>query len=379
MALYKSTELTDKTVKIISDFQAGTIKPITTGIPHLDKACMGGLTPSLIVGITARSFSGKTFDLERIQSHIRENEPDVLQIHANWELGFFKILLRDISQKTGKTQAQILYEAPTEEDLKKLAEICNTHRNENIYYQNEPVSPEQFFEDIKSMIDLHPNKRILVTVDNIENLLDTKNNQKSSIDAFLTQVNRLKEMHWFITFVILNQLNDNILQRIDNPKQHKPKESDLYSSGAYYKLCDVVYVKILPWRLHITDKFMVFPKEAYPWLEDFKIFNNNTASFEPLGSAYYFYLKRRGSDIKDAQDIFAEKIFKKQDMLGYVEEKDSIPTPLFTNPPQFTSNATPSPQFENEVIPIPVIAFEDLNKAFDLPEKSDITNSDWPF
>jgi len=59
-----------------------------------------------------------------------------------------------------------------------------------------------------------------------ENILDTKNNQKSSIDAFLTQVNRLKDMHWFISFIILNQLNDNILQRIDNPKQHKPKESD---------------------------------------------------------------------------------------------------------------------------------------------------------
>ena len=328
--LYKSTELTNKTVSLITDFQSGKVKPITTGIPHLDKACGRGLTPSLIVGITARSFSGKTFDLERIQSHIREHHPDVIQFHANWELNFFKILLRDIAQKTGKTQSEILYNNPTSEDLIELGKVCDLHRNDNIYYENEPVTPEQFFEDVKELIKLHPNERLIVTVDNLENILDTKNNQKSSIDAFLTQVNRLKDMHWFISFIILNQLNDNILQRIDNPKQHKPKESDIYSSGQFYKLCDVLYVKILPWRLHITDKFMVFGKETYPWLEDFKLFGNgNTASFDPNGVAYYFYLKRRGSDIKDIEDIFAERIFKSEQS---IETKPTTSTPVFNTP-----------------------------------------------
>ena len=341
--LHKSTALTDKTIQLIADFQSGKVQPITTGIPHLDKACGKGLTPSLIVGITARSFSGKTYDLERIQSHIRKNHTDVIQLNANWELNFFKILLRDISQKTNKSQSEILYDNPTAEDLIKLKEICDEHRNDNIYYENEPVSPEQFFEDVKEVIRLHPKERIVVTVDNLENILDTKNNQKSSIDAFLTQVNRLKDMHWFISFIILNQLNDDILKRIDNPKQHKPKESDIYSSGQYYKLCDVLYVKVLPWRLHITDKFMVFAKEAYSWLEEFKVFGNgNTASFEPNGNAYYFYLKRRGSDIKDMQDIFAESIFKKEEVKDLtVKATPTFTTPTFT-PPQNLSAFEPS-------------------------------------
>ena len=334
MALHRSTDLTDKTVKIISDFQSGKVRPITTGIPHLDLACGKGLTPSLICGITARSFSGKTYDLERIQSHIREHHPDVIQLHANWELNFFKILLRDISQKTGKTQSEILYNSPTTEDLIELGKVCDLHRNDNIYYQNEPVSPEQFFIDVKELIDKHPNERLLITVDNLENVLDTKNNQKSSIDAFLTQVNRLKDMHWFISFVILNQLNDNILSRIDNPKMHKPKESDIYSSGQFYKLCDVVYVKVLPWRLHITEKFMVFGKESYNWLEDFKIFGNgNTASFEPNGVAYYFYLKRRGSDVKDTKDIFAERIFQVEKSESVSSAPTFSTTPVFEKPP----------------------------------------------
>lgn len=367
MALYKSTDLTNKTIKLIGDFQSGKVRPITTGIEHLDKACGKGLTPSLIVGITARSFSGKTYDLERIQSHIRKNHPDVIQMHANWELNFFKILLRDISQKTGKSQAEILYDNPTTEDLVKLKEICDVHRNDNIYYQNEPTSADVFFEDVKKLIDMYPNERLLVTVDNIENILDSKNNQKSSIDAFLTTVNRLKDMHWFISFVILNQLNDNILMRIDNPKQHKPKESDIYSSGQYYKLCDVLYVKVLPWRLHIVDKFMVFAKQAYSWLEDFKLYGStNTASFEPNGVAYYFYLKRRGSDVKDTQDVFAERIFKVEDT---DKPTKSIQTPTFTSekPPLFSTQ-------QIEKLP-PVKPNFSMENAFDIPETD---NSD-PF
>lgn len=350
MALYKSTELTNKTVKLITDFQNGKVKPIKTGIPHLDEVCLGGLTPSFILGITARSFGGKTYDLERIQSNIRNNYEDVTLVNCNWELSFFKILLRDIAQKTGKTQADILYQAPTKEDLIELGKICEVHRNDNVYYQNEPVSPEQFFEDIKSVIDNHPNQRIVVTIDNLENVLDTKNNQKSSIDALLTQINRLKDMHWFISFIILNQLNDNILQRLDNPKHHKPKESDIYSSGQFYKLCDVVYVKILPWRMHLTEKFMVFNKEAYSWLEDFKIYNANTASFEPVGNAYYFYLKRRGSDVKDVKDVFAESIFKKdevKELSVQSETKPSIQAPIFDTP-VFESTPPPPANFNME-------------------------------
>jgi len=263
-------------------------------------------------------------------------------------------LLRDISQKTGKTQAEILYDNPTKEDLIELGKICDIHRNDNIYYQNEPVTPEQFFDDVKELIEKYPLDRIVVTVDNLENVLDTKNNQKSSIDAFLTQVNRLKDMHWFISFIILNQLNDNILQRIDNPKLHKPKESDIYSSGQFYKLCDVLYVKVLPWRLHITEKFMVFGKDSYDWLDDFKVYGNgNTASFEPTGCAYYFYLKRRGSDIKDMQDIFAEKIFKKEEVKGLpTESRPSLP-PITFDTPTFDST-----------VPLPEVDFKNLNDVF---------------
>lgn len=347
--LKKSTELTNKTVKIIGDFQSGKIKPIPTGIDHLDRNCLGGLTPSLIVGICARSFAGKTFDLERIQRHILENNPDVVMMNGNYELNFFKILVRDICQKTGKRMDEILYNNPSIEELKELAEICDVHRNDNVYYQNEPVTGDEFYEDVMWLIEQYPNKKIVVTVDNLENVLDTKGTQKSSVDAFLTQINRLKDKHWFISFIILNQLNDNILDRLDNPKKHKPIERDIYGSGQFFKLCDVLYVKVLPWRMHLTDKFMVFSKNAYPWLEEFKLDNGNTDSFDPIGCAYYIYLKRRGTDVKDTKDVYAERIFEKNEVEGFEEIKSediSIPTlrPRQTEESDYVDLPTLSPE-----------------------------------
>jgi hypothetical protein len=75
---------------------------------------------------------------------------------------------------------------------------------------------------------------------------------------------------------------------------------------------------------------MVFGKDSYDWLDDFKIYGNgNTASFNPTGSAYYFYLKRRGSDIKDVKDVFAEKIF---DAPKQIETTTPFQTPVFSTP-----------------------------------------------
>lgn len=353
MALYRSKDLTEKTIALIEDFQSGKIKPIKTGIDHLDKSCLGGLTPSLIVGIAARSFSGKTYDLERIQRHILTNEPDTIVMNGNYELNFFKILVRDICQKTGKTMDEVLYNSPTVEELIELGKICDVHKNENVYYQNEPVTGDQFYEDVMWLIEKYPTKRIVITVDNLENVLDSKGSQKSSVDYFLTQINRLKDKHFFISFIVLNQLNDDILKRLDNAKNHKPIESDLYGSGQFFKLCDVLYIKVMPWRMHLQDKFMVFSKEAYSWLEEFKIQTGNTASFNPKGIVYYFYLKRRGVDIKDTKDVFAERLFTEEETTGFDSKR--VEAPLAGIPDM-------SMVIERQ------INYKDLPRAFDPPD-----------
>lgn len=315
MALHESKILTNKTVELISKFQKGIIKPISTGIEHLDEVLYGGLTPGIIVGIVGRSQGGKSYDLERIQRHLLKNHEDVVLVNGNYELNFFKLLIRDIVERTGKSMDDILFKEPKGRDLELFKEICNSHRRDGIYYQNEPVSSEQFYKDVLEVIEKHPEKKIVVTVDNLENILETKGSQKSSMDDFLTKINLLKDMHPFICFIVLNQMNDNYILRKDNIKTQRPIESDIYGSGQLLKLCDVLYIKLLPWRLGIVDKFCIFGEDMYEWLDEFKIYSDSspTASFDPIGVGYYFYLKRRNADIKDIKDVYAERIFSLKD------------------------------------------------------------------
>ena len=81
---------------------------------------------------------------------------------------------------------------------------------------------------------------------------------------------------------------------------------------------------------------MVFHKDMYSWLEDHKVHGNgNTASFDPYGRAFYFYLKLRAvRDEKNVQDIFIEQMFKKE-ASEQTTSTPSFTTPLFDTPPVF--------------------------------------------
>ena len=360
MALKTSRELTDESVVTIHKFQTGQLKPISVGIEHLNEALLGGLLPATILGIIGRTLNGKSYDMEKIQRHILENEEDVIFVNCNWELTHFKILTRDISFKSGKNIAEILFTPPSDESNKSLKEICDKHRRDNVFYQNEPVSPSIFEDDIDKVISDYPNHRIVVAIDNLENLLIEKGGQREAMDDLLKRINKLKNKHFFIAFIILNQMNDDYLKRMSNPKDQRPIDSDIFSTGQLIKLCDVLYVKMIPWRLGIRDKFMVFGKEMYPWLEEFKIYpTDKTASFDPFGTVYYFYLKQRSvADEKNIKDIFAERMFKREETDLPIESKKTF-TPTFT--PTFNK-----PEVEK---PSPVIPNFSMNEAFDIPKE----------
>lgn len=368
MALRTGKELTDETVITIGKFQSGELQPISTGICHLDKALLSGLTPGIVLGIVGRSSHGKSYDMERIQRHILKTQTDVLYVNCNWELSHFKLLLRDISQRTGDNIGKILFEKPTKEELLKLKEICDDNRTENVLYQNEPVTPDVFREDIEKVISENPNKKIVVAIDNLENILVSKGSQKESMDALLYQVNRLKNIHPYICFIVLNQMNQNYILRMDNPKNQRPIDSDIYGSDQLFKLCDVLYVKLIPWKLGIREKFMIFGKDMYHWLDEHKLFGSgNTASFDPFGRAYYFYLKLRAvRDEKNIQDLYIEQMFTKEE--SNVPNKTTTQSkPIFNSTPTFgESKLTPLA----DLVAPPPLNF-DLKNAF--------PNNDEPF
>ena len=342
MALYKSTELTDKTVALLARFKSGELKPIPTGIPHLDDALLGGLLPSTIVGIVGRSQHGKSYDMERIQRNLLngDDSDNLIFVNCNWELTHFKILVRDITERTGESAKKVLFDPITKESGEQLKKICDLHRTDNVLYQNEPVTADIFEKDIEQVIKDNPDKKIIVAIDNLENILRDKGSQKDCMDALLYKVNVLKNKHSFIAFIILNQMNQNYLLRMDNIKHQRPSESDVYGSDQLTKLCDVLYIKMIPWKLGIKDKFMLFHESQYDWLSDHKLDGTGSKEhFDPYGRAYYFYLKlRQPEDPKNIRDVFVDVMFTKEET-GYKETTTSSKKPVHT--PNFDTDEDP--------------------------------------
>lgn len=353
MALKTSTELTNETVALIAKFKSGELKPIPTGIPHLDEALLGGMLPGAVLGIVGRSGHGKSYDMERIQRHILDNETDVIYMNANWELSHFKLLVRDISFRTKESVKKVLFEPLNETNTQEFKKICDTHRTENVFYQNEPVTSNVFSEDVMSLIEKYPDKKIVVAIDNLENILLDKGSQKECMDRLLYKINILKNAHSFISFVILNQMNRDYLKEIPNIKNHRPNESHIYGSDQFYKLCDVVYIKLIPHKLGIRDKFMVFGSNQYDWLNDHKTEEGlNTVSFDPYGRAFYFYVKQRQpEDEKNIKDIFVEVMYTREET-GEKEINKSASAPVFEPAmvitPISVQEAFEAPIFEKE-------------------------------
>ena len=345
MPLKKSRDLTKESMKLIQKFRRGEIQPLKTGIEHLDEQLMGGLLPSTVLGIAARSGHGKTYDLERIEKNIQvEYGDDVIFLKARWEMETFKLLLRDFSETMGKSVKELLFN-PQEGDDEGMKPIIDLHEEDNIYIQDSAVDADTFSGDVEELIKKYPNKKIVVSIDNLENILNSKGSQKTSMDYLLARVNKLKKLHPFICFIILNQLNQNILLRSDDIRKHRPLESDIYGSDQLLKLCDVLYVKLIPYKIGIHEKFMVFGDTMYEWLDKHKIPSiTATTSFDPYGRAFYFYLKvRQPESQKDFKDIFVETLFTKD---------DGVKKPVEKAPEKMTLNT-------------PMVRLEDLGDVFE--------------
>lgn len=316
MALRTGKEVTDEAVMTLARLQSGEIEPITTGTPHLDEALLGGLLPGTVLGIVARSMHGKTYELEKIDRHVKKTYPDdVVILQCAWELEVLKLITRDIAYQTKKSTKEVMFQPPEGADLEVFKKVCDSFRNENLYFQNEPVSSEEFEDDIMKLIDTYPDKRILVTIDNLENVLDTESSQKASMDRLLYTINILKKRHSFISFIILNQANNELTKRVGDPKAHKPMESDIYGTDQLLKLCDVVLFKVIPTKLGIFDKYMVFGKDRYHWLDEFKLpSGGSTTSFDPFGCVFFFYLKlRQVENEKDVRDLHITRMYTRED------------------------------------------------------------------
>lgn len=349
MALKTGRQATDEAVSVLSQLQSGDLQPIPTGDEELDEMLLGGLLPGTVLGIAARSGHGKTHDLENIQRAIMDFDPNAVLCQCNWELELLKLLTRDLAVRTKKTVKDIMFNKPEGDTLETFRDVCDKMRKDNIYFQDEPVSSEVFESDIMQLIENNKDKRIVVTIDNLENVLDTEGSQKASMDKLLKTINVLKKRHPFIAFIVLNQANNNLTERVDNIKRHKPMEDCIYGTDQFFKLCDVVLFKVIPTKLGIYDKYMVFNKERYSWLDEFKIpSTSNSTSFDPFGCVFRFYLKHRRVGEFNVPDLFIERMYTRKDCgLPEVNYNKKVEVPNFSKEEKSTIPIVHFPQSEN--------------------------------
>jgi len=362
ITLRTGEDIANEAAAQIESFQSGEIKPIATGIPHLDEALMGGLLPSTVVTLAGYSYHGKSWELEKAQRHIAVTYPDVIMLNANWELEGFKVISRDLSYRTGKTVRDVLFNKPQGEEINAFKKVFDTYKRPGLFFQPEPVTSDQFEVDVMWLVENYPKNRIVVCIDNLENILVDSGTQKICMDKMLYRINVLKKRHPFISFIILNQLNNDIIKRMDNLKAHAPVQSDLYGTGQLFKISDVVMIKVMPERLGLQDKFMVFGNGMYPHLEAYKVpSSGKTTSFDPFGKIFYFYLKARESH-RDFQTVHGSEM--------YTREDKGLPPLAANDMPNFTTPKVDTivvPVVENPNTPALEAAKGDFEKKPDTP------------
>lgn len=353
VTLRSGMDVANEAASLIGRLQSGEVQPITTGTDHLNKALLGGFLPSTILALTGYSFQGKSYEMEKIQRHVSTHYPDVIMLTCAWELEGFKIISRDLAFRTKKTVQEVLFNKPTDAEQPVFREALDRYRRPGNFFQPEPVTSDQFEDDLMWLIEAYPTNRILVAIDNLENILVDAGTQKECMDRMLYRINVLKKRHFFISFVILNQMNNDILKRIDDLKRQVPIPSDMYGTGQLFKVADAVLFKIMPTRFGIEDKFMVFGKTRYPHLDAFKLpSNSKTTSFDPFGKIFYFYLKARETD-KTFETVYAEEMYSRADM-GLPAADSYQEVPVFSDKKSSKKNSKASAEIP--VVPMPEFA-----------------------
>lgn len=301
--LEQSVEDINETVKLLSAYQHKEITPLSSGIDHLDKMCLGGLYPDLIVAIGARSANGKSYTLNRIRKSILSNPDDIGVLFYNLEMPFLSLLLIELKKELGKPLKYLMNNPPTAEELPYYKNVTNQFRDPRLTKIDRTMSPEDFYRCTKTYIEknLH-RKQIFVLLDHIGIISGT--NKVESIHQTMEYINMLKlEYPRKLTFIVLCQLNRSVEEKMKpgvNPLNRRLSSSDIYSSDSILFFADIVMGQIIPQIFNLKE-FCSVRRDKYPHLEEHVYYEDimspkDYVRLNPDNRVYYDYLKVRLED-----------------------------------------------------------------------------------
>jgi replicative DNA helicase len=366
-------EVADRSFRDLNKYQKGRSKPIKTGREWLDDI-FGGLLPGDITTIAGASGGGKSFEVQRIKNFVMDIEnneaaADFVWLDYAWEMRFMSNILRDLNKTLGKTKKDILTIEFTEEE-KALVKAYSKNLSDGRYFINEDtITPKQFEKECSEFLELQKDKKaVFISIDHIALGKDETGEKKNTVDSIIEIINRLKKTYPNSYWIVLSQMNRNILGRIkDKDIMAMPNRSDIFQSDSMFFISDYLYICHNPYRLGIKQ-FSRVNEEAYEYLsQHFCEEKNGKVSFDTLGKMFYIVLKSRESEVI-FRDIFIEDLGVKNKE-KYRDRPEEVVTsydiPMFSKKPE-------TPQLE--VLPPP--PFGTLADAFGPPV---IEDDDAPF
>lgn len=301
--IQKASELIKEAKRDLHKLQTKQKRLVRTGRPELDGA-LNGLLPSDVIVISGLSGSGKTYYMEELKRNIMSeelnpNSSNFISLSYNWEMKTFSLLLRGLSKATGVSKKDIVDQPFDEESLSKAAEFSNTYSDARYFINQEPCTPLEFFNQTDVFLDSNKDKEgIFVYLDHAS--LINGSNKQDSIRELVEYINKLKLKYSNVYFIILAQMNRDILKRCEQASNLAfPRQSDLENSSTLTQIASFVVMVHQPSKVNI-DLYGKINPSYYSYLsEHLSDSDLNKTSFLTENRVFYHLVKSREAEIGD--------------------------------------------------------------------------------
>lgn len=299
--LNQRTKPISDAVKTIQSFQKGYLKPLKTSLEHLNKACLGGLIPGLIITIGARPSHGKSYTLHQIRNDImNDNTVKSKMLLYNWEMPWFSLILTQLKKKLNKSYKDLLSMTPNIDEARIINEEISKLKDDRLTTVSKSLKPSDYdyvtrrwIENNKQDSDL-----LIVATDHIGITVGT--DKTKAIYELLEIQNSIKlDYPSKVTFINLGQLNRSIetvwRSSTTNPVGLRVTSEHLFGSDAMMQYSDVILAQVIPDRANL-ELYTSVNREHYEHLYEHFSDHDGTSDYTRLKGVnriYYDYVKKR--------------------------------------------------------------------------------------